>query len=193
MQNIPIKKYLFAASLLLLPSLAYADAGVPMLVLVMPIFALSIIPIVIIEAIYMQRVLSIPTRVAGRASLMANLVSTLVGIPMTWILLVILQFFTGGDKAYGLDSTLGKIIAVTWQAPWLIPYEENFNWMLPIAGIVLLIPFYFASWWSEYLTCEKLLHGIPSVTLKKCMRNANMITYGLMILWPLFFLIFPGQ
>lgn len=189
MQRNTINKYALAASLLLSPSLVHADAGLPMLILAMPIFALSIIPIVIIEAIYMHHYLSLPARVAGQASLMSNLISTLVGIPMTWILLAILQSWTGGDRAYGLDSTLGKIIAVTWQAPWLIPYEENFDWIIPIAGIVLLIPFYFASWYSEYLTLEKILHRIPSAKLKVCSRNANLITYGLMLLWPVLSLI----
>ena len=65
MQRNTINKYALAASLLLSPSLVHADAGLPMLILAMPIFALSIIPIVIIEAIYMHHYLSLPARRLG--------------------------------------------------------------------------------------------------------------------------------
>jgi hypothetical protein len=82
---------------------------------------------------------------------------------------------------------MGKVLAVTWQAPWLIPYEEDLNWMIPVAGLVLLIPFFFASWWSEYFVSKKLNETLPPTVLRIKVRNANLITYSLLAAWPLGF------
>lgn len=183
------KVYLIAGVLSLTPQVAFANAGVPMIFLVMPAFAIAIVPIVIIESVYLAKKLKISGRVAGKTATISNLVSTLVGIPLTWILLVVIQLLTGGDKAYGLISILDKILAVTWQAPWLIPYESDLHWMVPVAGLVLLVPFFFVSWWSEYLVSKKLLKETEAVTTNRAVRNANLITYGLLIIWPLVMLI----
>ena len=179
------KTYVIAGLLCFAPKVAFANAGVPMIFLVMPTFAIAIVPIVIIESVYLAKTLKISGKVAGKTATISNLVSTLVGIPLTWILLVVIQILTGGDKAYGLNSTLDKILAVTWQAPWLIPYESALHWMVPVAGLVLLIPFFFVSWWSEYLVSKKLLDATRVVIIKRAVRNANLITYGLLVLWSL--------
>lgn len=177
------------ASAVILPSMAHADAGVPMLFLVMPVFGLSLVPIVLIEAVYLQRKLGISFRSAGVASLAANAASTIAGIPFAWLTLVALQLVTGGGGAYGLDSVLGRVAAVTWQAPWLIPYESDLHWMIPVAGTVLLVPFFFVSWWVEYRVCLKRVPYVPSSEVKYAVRNANLITYALLLFWPLVFYI----
>jgi hypothetical protein len=122
----------------------------------------------------------------------SNVTSTVIGIPLTWFLLVLAQMVTGGGGAYGIDSVTGKILAVTWQAPWLIPYEEDLNWMIPAAGLVLLIPFFFASWWSEYFVSKKLNKTLPSKNIKRKVRNANLITYSLLAAWPIGFWVFSS-
>jgi hypothetical protein len=127
-------------SAVIFPSRAHADAGVPMLFLVMPVFGLSLVPIVLIEAVYLRQRIGISFRSANVTSLAANATSTIVGIPITWLVLVALQLITGGGGAYGLNSWSRKVAAVTWQAPWLIPYEHDLYWMIPVAGTVLLVP-----------------------------------------------------
>ena len=49
---------------------------------------------------------------------------------------------TGGGRAFGIDSSWQRVFAVTVQAAWLIPYESELNWMVPLAAIVLLVPFF---------------------------------------------------
>ena len=88
---------------------------------------------------------------AVKTTTICNLVSTFAGVPFTWAILLFIQTISGGSVAWGINTIWGKIIAITWQAPWLIPYQFQFNWMIPSAGIVLLIPFFFVSWWIEYL------------------------------------------
>ena len=116
---------LIIGCLLTIPDIACANAGVPMLFLAMPVFAISLIPIIGIEAFYLSKKLNLPGKVAGRTATISNLVSTVAGIPLTWFLLVAVQMVTGGGSSYGMNTMLGKVIAVTWQAPWLIPYEAE--------------------------------------------------------------------
>ena len=193
MANYKNKKLLIIFSLLVTPNIAFANAGVPMIFLVMPVFALSLVPIIIIEAIYLEKKLQLPGITAAKTTTISNLVSTIIGIPLTWLLLVIIQMVTGGGSAYGINTMFTKLLAVTWQAPWLAPYEPELNWMVPVAGLVLLIPFFFASWWSEYFVTKKIHKDIEESTVKRHVRNANIITYSLLSLWPITMLILPND
>ena len=170
-----------------MPGVASANAGVPMIFLVMPALGLSIVPIILIEAIYLSKKLELIISRAIKTATISNLASTIVGIPLTWLLLVLIQMLTGGGGAYGLDTTLGKVLSVTLQAAWLIPYESDLHWMIPVAGLVLLVPFFFASWWSEYFVSKKILKDHSPQKVKVEVRNANIITYALLALWPIGF------
>ena len=187
------KKLFIILSLLITPNIAFANAGVPMIFLIMPAFAMSLAPIIIIEAIYLIKKLHLPKITAAKTTIISNLVSTIVGIPITWLILVIIQMLTGGGSAYGINTLFTKVLAVTWQAPWLLPYEPELKWMVPVAGLVLLIPFFFASWWSEYFVTKKIHKDIEASILKTCVRNANVITYSLLSLWPITMLVMPND
>ena len=186
MHELKIKPLLLCI-LLCIPGVASANAGVPMIFLVMPALGLSIIPIILIEAIYLSKKLELMISRAVKVATISNLASTIVGVPLTWLLLVLIQILAGGGGAYGLDTTLGKILSVTLQAAWLIPYESDLRWMIPVAGLVLLVPFFFASWWSEYFVSKKILKDHSPQEVKIEVRNANIITYALLALWPIGF------
>ena len=98
-------------------------------------------------------------------------------------LLVILQMMTGGGGSHGLDTPLKKFLAVTWQSPWLIPYESELYWMVPTAALVLLIPFFFASWFIEYQVGKRILRDIESTKIKEAVLKANLLSYGLLGLY----------
>lgn len=181
------KKVILAIFALVVPGIAYANAGVPMLFLAMPAFLMSLVPIIAIETLYISKGLELPLGQSLKTVSISNVVSTIIGIPLTWFLLVLVQMVTGGGGAYGINSVMGKVLAVTWQAPWLIPYEEDLNWMIPVAGLVLLIPFFFASWWSEYFVSKKINKTLPSPSIRTKVRNANLITYSLLAAWPIGF------
>jgi hypothetical protein len=62
--------------------------------------------------------------------------------------------------------------------------------MIPIAGLVLLVPFFFVSWWSEYLVSKRILKHCSAQSIKAEVRNAtNIITYALLSFWPVGFWI----
>lgn len=181
------KKVLLAFLALVVPCIAYANAGVPMLFLAMPAFLISLVPIIAIETLYISKGLTLTLGQSLKTVSISNAVSTIIGIPITWFILVLVQMVTGGGGAYGINSVMGKVLAVTWQAPWLIPYEDDLNWMIPVAGLVLLIPFFFASWWSEYFVSKKLNKTLPPLIVRGKVRNANLITYSLLAVWPIGF------
>ncbi len=187
MRKIKEKLLLTLCILLCMPGMASANAGIPMIFLAMPALGLSIIPIIVIEAIYLSKKLELTIYTAFKTTTLSNLVSTIVGIPLTWLLLVLIQMLAGGTSGFGLDTTLGKVLSVTLQAAWLIPYESDLHWMIPVAGSILLVPFFFASWWSEYLISKKMLKAHPAQRIKIAVRNANIITYALLVFWPIGF------
>lgn len=182
-----------AFGLLMFPQAAFANAGVPMLFLVMPVLVLSIVPIIIIEAWYLQRRLQLPAGITAKTVTLSNLASTIIGVPLAWIVLVVIQVLSGGGSSYGLDTLFHRVLTVTWQAPWLIPYEADLDWMIPVAGLVLLLPFFLVSWWLEFLVTRSRHKDIDAVVVKNAVLNANIITYGLLSLIPLIMLLMPNE
>lgn len=130
-----------AAFCLLAPTVSFADVGLPMLAIVWPLSWVAFVPIVAIEAIVARRVVQLQWGKAATSSFVANLVSTIAGIPITWVLLVAIEIaMTCGGRAYGLATPFTKVLAVTLQAPWLIPYRGDMYWMIP-AATAFLLPF----------------------------------------------------
>ncbi len=180
----------FTTVLLFSPTIAHADAGVPMLALIWPASWALFIPIVAIEAWVAHRIVNLDWKTCIKTVGVANALSTLIGIPLTWGALVIIEMiFSQGGRAYGIDTLSGKIIAVTLQAPWLIPYESDLDWMIPAASIVLLIPFFFAS-----VFIERWLFGLKREVDKTMIKlwswRANQLTYGVLLSFLVCFLMY---
>ena len=162
---------------------ARADAGLPMLVLMWPAFGVLFVPIVCVEAFVAMRQLGATWRQSLMASLLANIISTAVGIPATWGALVLVEMggvAAGGWRA-GIGSLGGRVLAVTVEAPWLYPYEDDLWWMVPIAAAVLLVPFFFVSVGLESLIFKRWMK-VDWATARRWSWRANLITYGFMML-----------
>ncbi|OGF46446.1 MAG: hypothetical protein A2231_12790 [Candidatus Firestonebacteria bacterium RIFOXYA2_FULL_40_8] len=168
--------------LLLDPTLAHADVGVPMIFLTFPAMLIALIPVIIIEAIVFTKILKIKFRATVLPSAFANIVSTIIGIPLSWLLMVEIQMNSGGGGAYGLYTIWRKVISVTWQAAWLIPYEGDLWWMVPIAAAVGLIPAYFLSILIEYFIVKMFFKKKNKVKVKQSIVKGNLLTYGLLLL-----------
>ncbi|HSB08465.1 MAG TPA: hypothetical protein VLM38_03055 [Blastocatellia bacterium] len=159
------------------------DVGVPMIFPALPVMLVALLPIIVIEALVLRQYLTIPLSKAGEASGLANLASTFIGVPMTWVTLVAAQLLTGGGRAFGLKTLADKFLAVTWQTPWLIPYERNLYWMIPTAALVLLVPFFFVSWYLEYLVAGRILKDFDAKKTKRAVAYANLTSYALLALY----------
>lgn len=184
------------ACALLLPGPALANIGVPMILLTLPGMVLTLVPVVLLEMWVLARRLELPAGKAFRVSAWANLATTFVGVPVTWILLYLLEMLTGGGRAYGIETPLQKFLAVTWQAPWLIPYEMdgNLEWMVPTAAMWLLVPSFFTSWWLEARVARRLLKDADRGRVKAAMLRANILSYSFLeilavvwLVWSVFF------
>ena len=71
------------ASLVALPAVAFADMILPAFFLAVPGMILLIIPIIVLEGLALSRFVGLDRRQALKVSTSANVVSTLVGIPVT--------------------------------------------------------------------------------------------------------------
>lgn len=164
---------------LVAPGQARADAGVPMLALVWPASWILFIPVVAIETWVARRIVGLSVGRSVLATAAANATSTLIGIPLVWILLVLINLIVlGGGRALGIDSFWLRVYAVTVQAPWLIPYEEELYWMVPVAAMVLLVPFFFASVFIERLVFRQFCRTQPELA-RRWSWVANSASYGL--------------
>lgn len=131
-----------------------------MLAILWPLYFIAFIPIVLIEAFPLRKQLNLSFKHALLTTTVSNIVSTLFGVPLVWLILVTIQMLTpGGTGTYPELSTFSRyVMGVTLQAPWLIPYESQFYWMVPTAVMVLLIPMFFMSYFCEYIISLMLLN-----------------------------------
>jgi hypothetical protein len=168
---------------------ARADIGVPMIFVTLPYMIIALVPVILLETIVLARKLGVAPKFVVKTVSIANTVSTIIGIPITWFLLVVVEIVTGGGAAYGIDTFRQRFLAVTWQAPWLIPYDSELHWMIPAATLVLLAPFFFASWLIESKVAGRFLKEYPEGAVRRGMLAANGLSYLLLGLLDLAWLL----
>jgi hypothetical protein len=170
-----------------------ADAGLPMILLTFPAMLLLLIPVIGIEAFLCKKWLGLTTRDAIRSNTIANLVSTIIGIPIAWAFMFGVEFATlGGILSTGpvledSNSPLARVILFVLSSAWIAPPERGHVWIIPCAVLVLLVPFFFASYGVEYVVIKHML-GMPeggtsrlsSQRIRTAVRNSNLVTYGIM-------------
>jgi len=156
------------------------DIGLPMIAVYWPLAWLAFIPIVLVEAYIGFRTLDIRFGRAVIASTVANLFSTLLGIPLTWFVLALLELLAFGS-ARGFETPFQKIYAVTVQSPWLMPYAEQSYWMIPVAAVVLSIPMYAMSVLSEYVIARRLFQTIDRKLIWRWQLKGNALSYALLV------------
>ncbi len=162
------------------PGPVYANIGLPMLAITLPALIAGLLPIIFIESFVMKKILARSFKDVFRVVFLGNIISTFVGIPITWGLLAFFQMTTGAGRAFGLKTLADKFLAVTWQAPWLIPYADQAHWMIPASVIFLLIPFFFASWFIEYMIAKNMLKDLSKKIVNRAIFKVNIVSYALM-------------
>jgi hypothetical protein len=172
-----------AAALVAVPVAAWsaparADAGIPMLALMWPFSWLAFVPVVLIEAHVAARMFGLGHDDALKLALKANAWSTLVGIPATWFLLLLIELLTmwllAGPPG-SPDATMSWILTPLLLA-WI---PDSRPWAVAAIAAGLCVPFYFMSVWVEAWSARSRL---PATDARRWARRANAITYGLCIL-----------
>lgn len=156
---------------------AYADAGLPTIVFIMPKMIFLLLPIIFLEAIVLRSYLKIGGFYAFKNSALSNTASTIFGIPLAWLSLLLIQLLFGGSRAYGQDTIVQRVFSVTFQAPWLIPYENEFYWMMPCAVGFLMIPFFFVSWYIEGRIVQNQLPDYLKIKAYRATLYSNLVSY----------------
>lgn len=178
------------------PPDALANAGLPMLALAWPGMFMALLPVIVIEAWYLHSRLKVPFGRSTKITTSSNLISTIIGIPLAWIVMLLIEMVgvllisqqvPSSGSLY--QSTFGAAIMTIVGAAWLAPDEKNIHWTLPLAFIVLMIPFFFASWWIENKSVKRQMKEIDPGEIKIVTRNQNLLSYGLLVLLLLIWLI----
>lgn len=170
----------------------FADAGVPMILITFPAMVILLIPVILIESFLCKKWLGLTTWIALKSNTLSNLASTLVGIPIAWGVMLLVEYATLGlvEKTNGFEklrSPLSEAVYFLLTSAWVGPGDGKSVWIIPAAVLVLLIPFFFPSYGIEYLIVRSIVgtpDGGPSnpayPQVRIAVRNANLVTYGLM-------------
>lgn len=173
---------------------AFANGGVPMLFETFPQMLMALLPIVALESFLVARRLGMRFRQTLVPVGAGNALSTFVGIPITWVALVMAESAVGA-QGYSVETPLQKVAVVIAQAPWLSYYRFDLYWMIPAAALVLLVPFFFVSWGVEYWLVRRMLREAAPVAVNRAVRNANLVSYAglaLVALVQLLFAVWPA-
>ena len=149
-----------------------------MVAVFLPPLWVAIVPIIVLEAAVVSRLTGHPFRRALVPLAVANAVSTIIGVPILWSILALVEMLCCGG-ALGLTNIWAKIYAVTVQAPWLIPYESEFGWMIPAALVTLGVWFAAFSVLVETPIASRALR-VPARSMWRGMISANIISYLLL-------------
>ncbi len=141
-----------------------ADIGLPMVALYLPPAWLALLPIIFIESGYGARRYNFSFRRAFLAQAISNCVSTVIGIPVTWLVIVLIQFVT-------VPSGTGPA--------WLLP--DPSWWAIAGAIAVLTVVFYLMSVATEGFVVACFFREVPRKTIRRWMIQANGISYALLL------------
>ncbi|MFH0898640.1 MAG: hypothetical protein V1855_03610 [bacterium] len=185
--------FIISVLLLIIPKIAMADAGVPMLLLTFPAMLIALIPIIVIEAVIISKFLKVGFKKAVGPSSVANILTTIIGFPLSWALLFGLEYLaTGGSCGPGF-STIGKsIITVIVESAWICPREQAF-WLIPVAAIICLVVAFFISVFYEYVVLKRYFKQCDKQQIKKTVWITNTVTYALLVVACLIYLFVTIQ
>lgn len=164
-----------------------ADVGVPMIFIQMPAMVFAFIPVFVVEALVIRRWLALTYSDAFKGSFLANLFSTLIGIPLAWLIMLLLEFIVALPAAMAanhwhwnwLNSPVLDILLFPITIAWLGPDEQNLYWLVPIASALLLVPSFFVSVWLERWAYKKSWANLnlESAKIRNAVFKANLVSY----------------
>jgi hypothetical protein len=176
---------------LLWPTPALANIGLPATVaLYLPPAWFALLPIILVESWYGVYRLAIPAQRALVAQAVANGLSTLVGLPLIWIVFVLAGMLTV-ERLAPVAPKVSQTLEIVLGAGWLGPGAESTSWTVPWAVAVLTVLFYVMSVVSEYLVVARFFSDLPGRVIRRWVVRANAISYAFLVvvvlsgwLWP---------
>ena len=156
---------------------AQANAGLPMIGIFLPPMWLALLPIVALEAFIIARMVDMPLRPTFIGSAVANVASSVVGVPLVWCLLLVAHIAVMDYG--GLNENKHPFLMALLGAAWIGPAPQTgFYWKLPAALIVLAVPFFLLSVIVEAPIMRRIA-GVPEAqSLRKAVLTANLASYA---------------
>jgi hypothetical protein len=168
-------RLLLVAGILALVCLpARANMAIPTVVAVWPASWQLLIPIVLIETWVAMRVLGLPFGAGLKSVGWANIVSTLIGIPVTGIGIFLFQIAVMAVTKWQPHTLMGEFVSATVAWVEYTPY-----WMVPASVGVVCVPFFFMSVYVERRSMEKHLAQVDGASVRRWAWQANLLSYGL--------------
>ncbi len=155
-----------------------ANMGVPMIFPQAFLMSIAFLPVVLIEAVLVRKAMALSLRTALKDVAIANLWTTLLGVPVAWLSMLLIELFsTTGGTALGMDTPIKMLTSVTLQAAWLVPYEDHLFWMIPAAATALLIPCFIASLGIECWVLARRWSDRGRAAVFSAVLRANVWSY----------------
>lgn len=169
---------------------ASADAGIPLIALVSPGFWLILPLVILLESFVALLILRKRIWIALKVAVISNIVSTVAGVPLRWLVVLALTPYANHQSAvcntaakYASGSTIGKFAFTIVDAPWgLGGTQEKWFSELTICWGILLIPFLLLSVLIEGLVADKLVSKEDKKRAHYWAWTANIISYILLFL-----------
>jgi hypothetical protein len=156
-----------------------ANIGLPIVAVHLPPAWLALVPIIFIESGYGTWRYKFPFGRSLAAQSIANCLSTLIGIPITWLILVLVEFVALEWAGGAIPQSVLPVLSPVLGAAWLDPGSERSWWVVGIAVAVLTFFFYLMSVVSEGFVVARFFRGLPRNKIRSWMLQANAISYGL--------------
>lgn len=152
------------------PTCAHADAGIPMLPVRYPVILLYLLPVIIIETLYLQRHLSTNPRRTVIAVTGINIVTTGIGYPLMYFL------YVGLDQVLHFPEGMGPALTRLGWVPMFMTIQvfpdwtglQRSVWMMLAMFVLLLLPGYVLTG----LIKSWLLHGYDLLNFKGNVKAA---------------------
>jgi len=165
------------AAFLLTPTNAVANVGIPMLGYAWPLAWVLLLPVIALEALVARHVLRANWASSLKVAGLSNLFSTLAGIPLTWGAVLLLGAAVH-TVASVLPRDLRRWVEMPFYAAWLPPFVDMPQWVVPAAGVLLCLPFFFASVWVERKVAQRFC-AFDHTDLHRWAWRANLLSYSL--------------
>lgn len=164
-----------------------ANIGIPMIFVQWPLMLTALIPVILVEALLIRLWLSLSYQEAFTGIAEANLLSTAIGVPLAWGIMLVVEFVMGLLLASSVNylpwksnSPLFEIVFFIFSIGWPLPTTENYQELIPIAAALLLIPCFYASVWVECRSCLRSWARYDPVLVRRAVYRTNLGSYALL-------------
>jgi hypothetical protein len=174
--------FILSVALLLCPLAARADAGIPMLPIAYPVVLWFLVPVILIEAVYLRARLGTKWWRTLKGVSVVNLFTLLLGYPLAWLISFLLEllfiFLAVLLSKIGFAHALYHIpawVEIILFPAWLGSSEQL--WPVLVAFDALLIPAFFVSAIAESWMMERGDLLRYEGECKRAIWQANALSY----------------